>query len=212
MISPIIASNINMAHTKNISFSGQSDTNSTYYKNFNETIKDEFVKNIEDEKEAVITWANDRIEKLNSILNAIAKNDEMPKAEKPKIAAADFHTDRAREVLKELDNSHVKVSDIKYEGPSTAGGFTGNQKNVLHDRVDDATNLTETEKQDLHDKINRSYYEDNQQSFGQGDITDPYTPDDTIDIPDTDTDSCEGCDSGCGDECDCLSDTADCIS
>lgn len=209
MIKAISSLNTNIRKSNETSFGGSAETS---YVNSNEYIKDEFVKNIEDEKKSIITWANDRIGKLNSILEAIAQNDEMPRSEKPMIAAADFHTERAKNVLDELERAGIHISDIKNEGPATYGGFTGGQKNVLNNRVNDASNLTAEQKKDFQDKINRSYYEDNQQSFGQGNITDPYTPDETIETPGADNDSCEECGSDDSDCSDCASDTADCVS
>lgn len=212
MINAISSSNTSIYKNMKISFKGKSDVN---YRNSNKNTKDEFIKNIEQEKVSVANWASNRIKKLDNILKAISEKDEMPKSEKARLAAADFHNDRMREALNSLESAGIKTSDCKE--PSYYGGLTGNDKNILNNRVDSASNLSDAQKRDLHDKINRSYYEDSQQSFGQGDVTDPYTPDssDTY-IPDGgDGDSCDSGDSDCDSDCDgaeCLSDTADCIS
>ncbi len=206
MILPIITSNINTTYTKNISFSGKYCTNSMDYKNFNETVKDEFVKNIEEEKKSVITWANDRIEKLNSILDAIAKNDEMPKSEKPKVAATAWDNELIRKAEELKNNSKISPSD-RYD-LEKAIEYARTHKNPETD------NLPGTAVNDLNAAIDNAQKSSNISTKGHIDSDlDEYVPDETTDIPaDADTDSCDGCDSGCGDECDCLSDTADCIS
>lgn len=203
MISPIIASNVNTVNTKNISFSGKSRTNSMDYKNFNETVKDEFVKNIEDEKESVIEWANDRLEKLNSILDAIAQNDEMPKSEKPKVAATAWDDELMRKAEELKNNSDISLSDKSRL--ERAIEYARTHKNPETD------NLPGTAVNDLNSAIDNAKRNISSKGHLDDSTLDPYTPDEPTDLPDADTDSCDGCDSG-SDESDCVSDTADCIS
>lgn len=150
---------------------------------------DEFIKNVEQERDSIIKWANKRIDKLNAILEIAKNDDELPKADKAKIAATagdDIRLAKAKELL---NNPNIPQHD----------------KTHLQEAVDyaqktrhpDTGHLTGTGAQSL-ENANRSA-EQHISYKGSPDDTGAYVPDDTTDLPDEGDGSCDSgdCDSDC---------------
>lgn len=170
---------------------------------------DEFIKNVEKERDSVISWANKRIDKLNKILEIAKNDDELPKTDKAKIAAYDgIDINDLNKSKSLLNNPHVP-QDMKTKIENAI-----KDAEKLKNETTDAYSCTGSQQLKAVNKEAENAAISHKGSMDND--LDPYTPDpDSTDVPDTDGDSCDGsdsdCDSGC-DDSDCLSDTADCIS
>lgn len=207
MIKAIISSHTN-ANLKKVN-NNENNKEVSFKRNdgMSQPSNDEFIKNVEQERDSIIKWANKRIDKLNAILKIAKNDDELPKTDKAKIAATagdEILKNKAKELLSNpnvsvADKSRIKA-DLDYMEKTKnveTGHASGTATQNLNSSVDSA-----------HNNISHKGNLDND--------LDPYTPDhEPTNVPDGDGDSCDGSDSdsdsGC-DESDCLSDTADCIS